>query len=130
MSISDFLNKIKSIKINFDRVIIMYSLIVIGVGISAFGLGRLSVDNSSLKDTGITITENNLPQLSSLNDVNNSSTNQSNSNKKTYVASKNGKLYYRPTCAGAKRIAEKNEVWFSTAIEAEKSGYTLASSCK
>jgi hypothetical protein len=128
MSISDFINKIKSYNINIDKINIMYSLVIIGVGISAFGLGRLSVESNSSKDTDIAITENQLSNISPLNSANGESI--SSSGKKIYVASKNGKLYYKPSCAGAKRIASKNEIWFSTAIEAEKSGYTLASSCK
>ena len=129
MSISYFLNKIKE-NINIDKVTVMYSLVIIGVGISAFGLGRLSAQNNQFKDTGITITENN--ELASVSLSSNISDDKPviQSSDKKYVASKNGKLYYTPTCAGAKRILPKNEVWFSTTIEAEKSGYTLSTSCK
>ncbi|HUC88477.1 MAG TPA: hypothetical protein VMR49_00400 [Candidatus Paceibacterota bacterium] len=129
MSINYFLNKIKG-SINVDKVTIMYSLVIIGVGISAFGLGRISVQNNLSKDDnlGITITQNN--ELASASLSTNSNTSNIIQSGKNYVASKNGKLYYTPTCAGAKRIAQKNEVWFNTAVEAEKSGYTLSTSCK
>jgi len=53
-----------------------------------------------------------------------------NSKEKRYVASKNGKLYYSLGCSGAKRISEKNKIWFATSEEAEKSGFTFSSSCK
>lgn len=49
--------------------------------------------------------------------------------EKTLVASKTGKKYHLPTCPGAKQIAEKNEIWFSSAVEAQKLGYTPATNC-
>jgi hypothetical protein len=55
---------------------------------------------------------------------------QSEATTGSYVASKSGKLYYTASCAGAKRILDKNKVWFNTAGDAEKSGYTRATSCK
>jgi len=51
-------------------------------------------------------------------------------NAMNYVASKNGKLYYKPSCPTVKRIKEENKVWFTTALEAEKAGYKLSTSCK
>ncbi len=47
-----------------------------------------------------------------------------------YVGSKNGSVYHFPWCSGAKRIAEKNMVWFSTKEEAAAAGYRPASNCK
>jgi hypothetical protein len=48
----------------------------------------------------------------------------------TYMASKSGSKYYLPSCSGAKRIKEENEVWFKTKEEAEKAGYGPAAGCK
>ncbi len=47
-----------------------------------------------------------------------------------YVASRNGKKYYLPSCSGAKSISEANKIWFSTKEEAEKAGYAPATACK
>lgn len=47
-----------------------------------------------------------------------------------YVASKNGTKYYLPTCSGAKRISDKNKVWFDTAAAATAAGYGPAANCK
>ncbi|MDQ3014502.1 MAG: hypothetical protein M3Q73_01410 [bacterium] len=47
-----------------------------------------------------------------------------------FVASKNGKSYYLPSCAASLRILEKNRVWFNTREEAEKAGYLPAKNCK
>lgn len=46
-----------------------------------------------------------------------------------YVASKNGKKYYLPSCSGASRIKEENKVWFASIEEARASGRTPASNC-
>lgn len=45
------------------------------------------------------------------------------------VASKSGKKYHFPWCAGALQIADKNKIWFSSYEEAIKAGYTPASNC-
>lgn len=47
-----------------------------------------------------------------------------------YVASKSGTKYHLPTCTGAKKIAEKNKIWFATKEEAEQAGFSPASNCK
>lgn len=132
MSIPDLVYKIKS-KTGIDKVTIVYLLIIVGVGISSFGLGRISLNNNlnenNDNDTAIIETKN---LLENQNITNNeiSSTQPTQSTEKRYVASKNGKMYYSLGCSGAKRINLENEVWFSTSEDAEKSGYTLSSTCK
>jgi hypothetical protein len=46
------------------------------------------------------------------------------------VASKSGKKYHYPWCGGAKQIAEKNKIAFSSIEEARAAGYTPAANCK
>jgi len=132
MSITDFSRKIKS-KFNIDTSTILLLFIVIGIGIGSFGLGILyerdnndaliksnsNIENfSNSKDDILIIDENN-------------SSNKINMNREgMYVASKNGKMYYRLDCSGAGRIKEENKVWFATSKDAEDSGYQYASSCK
>ena len=138
MSINDFMNKIKG-KIGIDGTTIMCLLIVIFVGLSSFGLGRLSmVDKNEnyqikLEDKNLNIVKgeigNSVQAESNIKSVV-GSMNKLEETEKMYVASKNGKLYYGVDCSGAKRIAEKNQVWFASREDAEKSGYTLSSSCK
>ncbi|MEK7610426.1 MAG: hypothetical protein AAB468_01620 [Patescibacteria group bacterium] len=45
------------------------------------------------------------------------------------VASKKGKKYHLPWCAGAKAIAAANKVTFASAEEARAAGYTPAANC-
>ena len=47
-----------------------------------------------------------------------------------YVASKSGKSYHLPWCAGAKQIKEENKIYFSSKAEAEAAGYAPAKNCK
>lgn len=51
-------------------------------------------------------------------------------NSEAVVASKNGTKYHYPWCPGAKQIAEKNKVTFSSIEEARAKGYTPAANCK
>lgn len=130
MSINDFTNKIKK-KLDIDTFTVLCLFVIVGVGIGSFGLGRLSVavespqghDEIKIIDTQFPVISENINQSI----INNTIDIQ---REKRYVASKNGKLYYSFGCSGAKRIIEKNMVWFSTKEEAEKSGYEFSSSCK
>lgn len=45
------------------------------------------------------------------------------------VASKTGKKYHYPWCAGANSIKASNRIWFDSEKDAQKSGYTPASNC-
>lgn len=42
---------------------------------------------------------------------------------RAFVASKNSKVYHSPDCQYAKRIKDKNKIWFKSAKEAEEMGY-------
>ena len=53
----------------------------------------------------------------------------SESAKGLLVASKTGKKYHFPWCAGASQITEKNKIWFNSFEEAQKAGYTAAANC-
>jgi len=130
MSIHNLIDKIKS-KTGIDNMTFVYLLIIVGVGISSFGLGRLSVsDNSTTKDNNMPIKqlEGSTEGLNTKDG--NTLITQVNGAEKRYVASKNGKMYYSIGCSGANRIKPENEVWFATKEQAEKSGYALASACK
>lgn len=132
MSIHDLLDKIKRgmASSNFTPI---YIIVVILVGFSSFGLGRLSmadrIYNNSIKSTSLVADKEksleNYPTLKQKQSQNTNILKEGN-----YVASKNGKLYYSASCKGANRIKEENKVWFDTASDAEKSGYSPSTSCK
>ncbi len=132
MSIHDLADKIKG-RVGIDHIKLISILIIFLVGISAFGLGRLSVDQSIPKDSSMVLgasesVSNNSNTFSKNIYTNSNPINNTRAGK--YVASKNGKLYYTLNCAGVKRIKEENKVYFDSASDAEKLGLTKASSCK
>lgn len=128
MSIHNITNKIKSLTIA-DPTRLIYPVIIIGVGICSFGLGRLSTyQSNNLQGEGniVIIEKDNLLQ----NDSEEIAYTNEKDLEKKFVASKNGKMYYPKGCGAASRIKTENEVWFSTEDEALKSGYQRSSSCK
>lgn len=133
MSILDIFKKIKS----SDHQTKVFFLVIIGVGISAFGLGRMSMSggqNMLNKEITMEYAQDSSERaletdFKAYNTNSLLSKEQKIQSQRGYVASKNGKLYYTAGCSGAKRIKPANEVWFDNASEAEKLGYTRSSSC-
>ncbi len=127
MSIHNLPDKIKRYT-GLDHITLINILIIILVGFSAFGLGRLSVKNNTPGDLGASIYKAEVVGNVTTNNSTNIPASKVSGGK--YVASKNGKLYYTANCSGVKRIKDSNKIWFETAIEAEKYGLTLSSTCK
>jgi hypothetical protein len=99
--------------------------VVVLVGLSAFGLGRLSV----IGEEGPRLTIH-APQAASVGAASGEpSSAKATESGRNYVASKSGSKYYLPTCSGAARIKEENKVWFDSAKDAEARGYSAASNC-
>ena len=136
MNLTEFKEKCKS-----DKVFI--TLLIILVGIGAFGLGRLS-KIEALKQ-GISI-EAPAAVANALNGQNQAlngdfkplnspsaeTANQSNPAIESgqVVASKNGTKYHFPWCSGGKTISEANKIYFNSIEEARAAGYTPAANCK
>ncbi len=47
-----------------------------------------------------------------------------------FVGSRTGGVYYYPWCAGAQKIPDASQVWFSSEEAAQKAGYQAAKNCK
>jgi len=116
-------NTLKKIKIFLNslnrRDDIFIVLIIILVGFSGFGLGRLS----KIEEGSQPVRIENIP------------TNKKDSSSNSllpgqYVASVKGSKYHFPWCPGAQRMKEANKIWFFTEEEAQKAGYTPAKNCK
>jgi hypothetical protein len=116
-------------------------IIIILVAISAFALGRVTVENANREPVRVISnnpsyikegTESKTPVLNPNNSANLNSATISNSLDATeqVVASKSGTKYHYPWCAGAKQISEKNKITFNSIAEARAKGYTPASNCK
>ena len=46
-----------------------------------------------------------------------------------FVGSKNSKIYHKPDCPYAKKILDKNKIWFSSKEDAESRGYHAGKCC-
>ncbi len=91
--------------------------IIILVGLSSFGLGRLS----AIQDTkpAVSITQAQAASAAHVMTVGG-----------LVVASRTGSTYHFPWCAGAQSIKEANKVWFKNEEAARKAGYAPAKNCK
>lgn len=126
-------------------------LLIVLVGLSSFGLGRLSrlegrkvpiqISNAIPLESPQTASAASIPPLFRGGDeggvsssVKDKGVMRKDSDGKLaggqLVASKSGTKYHFPWCAGAQQISEKNKIWFNAPEEARKGGYTPASNCK
>lgn len=94
--------------------------VVVLVGLSAFGLGRLSVLGEGPR---LLIQMPDGTQTASVQQAGQAAISGN------FVASKSGTKYYLPSCSGASRIKEENKVWFASASAAEAAGYGPAANC-
>lgn len=129
-SIYHFKNKIKGLQTG-NRNLILHILVIILVSVGSFFLGRMS--NSKLSNEKAYIVNGGeegsqkvtlYPKSSKITSLD-SSTQVENK----YVASKNGKLYYRVGCGSSSRIKEENKVFFDSTQSAEQAGFQASESC-
>ncbi|MSR70938.1 hypothetical protein EXS62_02770 [Candidatus Kaiserbacteria bacterium] len=99
----------------FSKEDLVLPAILLMVGLSAFGLGRLSATG----EQGGSTAGSPAAQTASAAAPTTSA----------YVASKSGAKYYLPTCSAVARITEENKVWFESVEEAEAAGYEPAANC-
>lgn len=111
------------------------ALIILLVGLGAFGLGRLSAGSAVREPITIEKTEESRVVSSSnsasvAQAVKTQLSSTGGASAGSIVASKTGTKYYYPWCGGVNNIADKNKVWFNSVDEARANGYTPASNCK
>lgn len=135
------MNKIKSFIDSEEGKNILTVVILILVGLSSFGLGRLSKLNNSggLKIEYAKPLEANVasaplvPTPKSKPAITTTVTPKKPLvpvTAKTFFASNRGSKYYSIGCGGGKTIKQENRIYFATEEEAEKAGYELSVSCK
>ncbi|PIT96722.1 hypothetical protein COT82_01585 [Candidatus Campbellbacteria bacterium CG10_big_fil_rev_8_21_14_0_10_35_52] len=136
MNISNFFQKSKR-KLNIlYRSDIFTATTIILIGFAGFGLGRISIIEKNKEAVKIEF-----PEYLSATVLNSQNSDKSNTSLSSVasapptgegllVASKNGSKYHFPWCSGGKSISEKNKIWFDSAEDARKAGYTPAANCK
>lgn len=99
-------------------------------GLTAFGLGRLSVMEGAEGRLLIKLPDGAV-QTAAAYEASRPATGVAPKAAAAggYVASKNGSKYYPIGCAGVSRIKEENKVYFESAIDAQAAGYTPAANC-
>ena len=135
----DFWKKIKTRTVALVTPEIYIVLLIILVGFGSFGLGRLSAREENkfpvriVEPGGETASSTDAFTASAIEAQGTlqgkSPTIKVLSQNGLIVASKSGSKYYFPWCAGAKRIAEANKIWFASEQEAQTAGLTRAASC-
>lgn len=93
------------------------AIIVIAVGVGAFGLGRLSALESAKPVISIV----KAPELSQPRGMHIGG---------LIVASRSGNKYFYPWCSGAQSISESNKIWFRDVAAARAAGYEPAKNCR
>lgn len=107
---------------------VLLVVVVILLGALSFGLGRLSMVAEKQAPVALCVYTDENGTMTNTPLAGNTEVEASLERK--FVASKNSSVYHLPWCSGAKRISEKNKVWFATKAEAEQVGYRPASNCK
>lgn len=106
-----------------DRV--FYSILLILIAVTAFGLGRQSILSST-----VSATDNEPERRVELVQPAAIIESFESTAAEEVVASKNGTRYYYPHCPGIERINDENKVTFTSVATAEAAGYTLALQCE
>ena len=133
MSIQGISLKFKGLLQNTET---QLAILIVVVSLVSFVLGRVSIVENTQKPQGITQVSG-VIMASSSQEVFSEAvedepevTPPAQAEAKSYVGSKNGTKYHLPWCGSAKQIKEENKVWFGSKEEAEKAGYSPASTCK
>ena len=128
--LSQYVTKVKS-WISENKSDLYIAALIFLVGLSSFGLGRLSVLWPTKEPIRIIEHEaGSMKQETKESDYGQATISTPAALKGKYMASKSGKAYHYPWCPGALRIKEENKVWFQTKEEAESRGYKPAGNCE
>mgnify|MGYP005674803213 CR=1 FL=1 len=126
MSIKENWQKIKAQLAQVGTELFLVGLIA-AVGFSAFGLGRLSVPEST-PIPAVSLIQ--APTFSTKSLVTTPGRDATLAPAGNLVASRNGSKYHFPWCPGAQRMKESNKIWFADEQTARAAGYLPAANCK
>lgn len=131
MTIAGVGERCKALITAVPRDVFIIAILVLSASVS-FGLGYLTGRDQAVGQgsSALTIEIAPAPTAAATAAVGATATPTVSATAGSYVASKNGTKYYLPTCSGAKRISEANQVWFASASAAFAAGYTPAANCK
>jgi len=109
-----------------------YALLLLVIGLTAFGLGRWSIapETSTNQPASIIFSDERGGQSADgeYSDFDESARDTGSLTGRC-VGSINSDKYHLPYCSGAQRIKEENKVWFASKEDAESQGYAPAGNC-
>ncbi len=117
---------------------VFWSLIVLGLALGSWSLGRLSVSpgqslvgasSVEIRDVFKDAQDRFACRPQEAQDRE-EGTEASPRPEGSVVASKNGSKYHLPRCPGARSIKDENKIWFESESSAQAAGYTRAGNCK
>lgn len=112
--------------------LLFVSILLLLVGVIAFGLGRQSVGGVGVQFAQVGAAATPPPAVTLGTFTPPAATDSASSKtepRAAVVASKSGTKYHLPDCPGAKQMKEENKVWFDSATAATAAGYTPAANC-
>lgn len=113
------------------------SIILVGILVIAFILGRISAVSSSVPNDIAVV----YPPLvrTDISRYNGSGIDSGQETLRVgilgepdtwnFAASKSGKIYYPKGCKSLDRVKPENRIYFNTVIQAETAGYSLSAAC-
>lgn len=116
--------KIKRVWQDWHKDIVL-GLSVFFISLISFSLGYIAAKKENPPQ--IVISGANVGNAASM--LENSSDGGNTQAQGQFVASRNGRYYYLPSCSGVRRINEENKIWFETKEDAEAQGYKPAANC-
>lgn len=109
---------------------LVFSGIVVLVGLACFGLGMLSERARMASETGSQASDTVLITSDvALFDARSEPGSSTSSNSGSYFASRNGTSYYPLGCTAGDRILAENKIYFRSVAEAEMAGFKQSASC-
>ena len=131
----NMLSKMTNFVKRFQYDIFLGSCVIL-ISVISYNLGQIN----SLKKTPITLNEDSDLKADIYQATETKTTGGQNIQNTKYnipdtkldtrvVVSKNSDKYHYSWCSGAKRIKPENQIWFTSAQEAESRGYILAGNC-
>ena len=98
---------------------------IILIALISFGTGRLTAPQTNKEPIIIEGPTASIEQ--SVSEVNQPA-NKETTEQGRFVGSVNSNKYHWPDCPFGKRVAEQNQIWFSSEAEAQSAGYTRCGS--
>jgi len=129
----------------FSRDNLLVGMIIVLIGTLSYGVGRIStIESHNLPIKISNPVQGDVKGVSTTTSIQKSKkvdvtpdtpaktniSSESENLSSVVVASKSSTKYHYPWCSGAKRIAPKNLITFSSIDEARKAGLTPAANCK